>query len=75
MARVIMQHEEIEAFKRSWPCNGLPELTTIEFEFDSNRNLVDIDAYGEDTLWCDSREFDGPALLALSQDAQAKLKF
>ncbi len=60
---VRVSAREVEAFKRTWPCSGLPDCS-ITFQFDGrNQDLVDI--------WPDSSGFDGPALLALSQDAQA----
>jgi len=65
--------DEINTFKSQWPCHGLPDnLETITFDFDCG-DLVDIDARDDHGRWLDSAEFDGPALLALSQDAQAKL--
>lgn len=60
-SRVTVTRKEVEAFKDSWPCSGLPDKA-ITFEFDKKGNLVGIQP--------DSSEFDGPALLALSQDAQ-----
>jgi hypothetical protein len=62
------KHESIEAFKRSWPCSGIPALESISFDFDGS-DLVEIIAIDEDSEYIDSAEFDGPALLALSQDA------
>jgi hypothetical protein len=67
--RVTLNSQQIQAFKNTWPCNGIPELSQITFEFSSNGDLVDIDAY-QDSKYVDSAEFDGPALLALSHDAQ-----
>lgn len=55
---------DVEAFKRSYPCSGLPNMA-IAFQFDArNGDLVDI--------YCrrDTHTFDGPGLVALSQDAQ-----
>ena len=60
---VSVSRAEVEAFKRSFPCSGLPDKA-ITFQFDHrNGDLVDI--------WPDSSRFDGSGLLALSQDAQA----
>jgi hypothetical protein len=60
--QVMMSRKDVDAFKTSYPCSGLPSRA-ITFEFDSrNGDLVDI--------FPDSARFDGPALLALSQDAQ-----
>ena len=64
--------EEIESFKDQWPCNGLPELESITFEYDSRGDLVDILAIDINGRAVDIADFDGPALLALSQDAQRK---
>ena len=53
---------DVEAFKRSYPCSGLPNRA-ISFQYDKrNGDLVDITP--------ESSGFDGPGLLALSQDCQ-----
>lgn len=68
-----IRYDALATFKRSWPCHGLPDsLHSISFEFASNGDLIDIAAYDDNQKRLDSAEFDGPALLALSQDA-AKL--
>lgn len=54
---VIVSRAEVQAFRRRWPCSGLPDRK-IAFEFDTDWNLVDI-----------STDYDGPDILALSQDA------
>lgn len=60
---VRVSANDVYAFKRRWPGSGLPDRA-IRFQFDkSNGDLVDISP--------DSSAFDGPDLLALSQDAQA----
>ncbi len=60
---VSVSAAEVENFKSTWPCSGLPGHA-IWFQFDKrNGDLVDIKP--------DSNNFDGPALLALSNDAQA----
>ena len=52
----------VEAFNDSWPCSRLPEKA-ISFQFDKrNGDLVNIRP--------DSSRFDGPELVALSEDAQ-----
>ena len=72
--RVTLNHAEISAFKRSLPCSGIPELNSITFEYESNGDLCDIEAYDSDGAALDSETFDGAGLLALSQDAQPKLR-
>lgn len=62
---VAVSANDVREFNRVYPCSPIPEIG-IKFEFDSRGNLVDI--ITEDGR--DSEEFDGPALLALSQDAQ-----
>lgn len=68
---VTIHYQAIESWKRGWPCNHIPELDSITFEYASNGDLVDITAL-VDGEYVDSSEFDGPALLALSQDCQDK---
>jgi len=66
-----LRYDALDKFRRSWPCHGLPdELHSISFQFAANGDIVDIEAHSEDGKPMDSAEFDGPALLALSQDAQ-----
>jgi hypothetical protein len=61
---VSISRQEVEEFKDRWPCSGLPDRA-ISFQFDKrNGDLVDIFPYRYAHL------FDGPAALALSQDAQ-----
>jgi hypothetical protein len=58
--RVTVSGPEVRAFKRTWPCSGLPSRG-VSFTFDTrNGDLVDI---FPDNL-------DGAGAVALSQDAQ-----
>jgi len=73
MRFVLMNCLEIDAFKRKWPCHGFPDnLNNVLFEFADNGDLVNVDAKDDNGKMLDTSDFDGPALLALSQDAQAK---
>ena len=70
MTSFTLRYDQIDQFKGTWPCHGLPDdLHSISFEYASNGDLVDIEAYDSNQLLLDSGDFDGPALLALSQDA------
>jgi len=64
---VTVEACEIEAFRRSWPCSGLPQETSLRVEFADNGDLVDLN-------WsdgCDHWEAEGSgALLALVDDAK-----
>ncbi len=63
--RVSVSEDGIDAFRGQWPASGLYGLRGVTFTFESNGDLVDIDyANGDSDRW------DGPALAALSQDAQ-----
>jgi hypothetical protein len=55
---VRVTRKEVEAFKQKWPCSGLPDKA-ITFTF-VNGDLVDVEPFN----------VDGPAAVALSQDAQ-----
>lgn len=60
---VTVSRAEVDAFKRQYPCSGLPSRA-LWFQFDKrNGDIVELSPGSE--------RFDGPALLALSQDAQA----
>lgn len=57
---VSVSRSEVISFKSKWPCSGLPDRAHW-FQFDRrNGDLVDLTP----------NRHDGPALLALSQDAQ-----
>lgn len=59
---VMLSTHDVDVFKRSYPCSGIPSRP-ISFQFDKrNGDLVDVTP--------DSGAFDGPGLVALSQDAQ-----
>jgi hypothetical protein len=60
--RVTFSKKYVEDFKRRWPASGLPSKS-LWFEMDHEGNLVDIGPG-------DTEKFDGPALLALSEDAK-----
>lgn len=62
---VSVSQSEVETFKDNWPCSYLPDRA-VTFQFDKrNGDLVDIWPYRVAHL------FDGPAALALAEDAQA----
>jgi len=72
MPLVMMKPDDVAEFNSRWPGSKLDENLYYFFEFDSEGNLVD--------LWCqksprkgarrlDTEKYDGPELLALSQDA------
>jgi len=63
---VSVSESDVRSFCRSWPASGLSGLRGVTFEFDRGGDLVDI-TYRNGT----SDRWDGPALLALSHDAQA----
>jgi len=66
--RVAVSEHDIQRFCNRWPASGLRGLKGVTFEFDRKGDLVDIHyANGNSERW------DGPALSALSQDAQAYL--
>ena len=69
--RVKVSAHEVAQFKSQWPCSGLPDDTSFTFEFDTNGDLVDLYARRINGFSYDTHECDGPALVALSQDAQA----
>jgi hypothetical protein len=70
--QVTLNRHEIAAFKRTFPCSGLPDLLSITFDYEANGDLCGITAVDEDGSWIDSADFDGAGLLALSQDCQPK---
>lgn len=69
-----ISRREIESLKERWPCHRLPDnLWSLWFSFDSNGDLVDIVAKARNGRTLDIATFDGPALVALSEDAQRKV--
>lgn len=70
-----MNRREIDAFKTTWPCHGLPDnLHSITCEFETNGDLADLTCRARNGRILDTQRFDGPALLALVNDCQAKGK-
>ncbi len=68
---------EVSDFKHSYPASGLPNDHDFYFEFASNGDLVDLWAQPGGTKMTPigrnhkgTERWDGPALVALSQDAQ-----
>lgn len=64
---VAMGRNDVAKFRSSWPASGLDRLRSVKFEYDSRGDLVDIHCNKKHGS-CE--RFDGPALNALSQDAQ-----
>lgn len=73
--QVTIPAAKISEFCRQWPCHGFPDsLGSITFEFDKrNGDLVDIIALDDEGNIVDSAAFDGPALVALAEDAKRTL--
>lgn len=67
--RVHLSVQDIANFCRNWPASNLRGLSGVNFEFARNGDLVDIE-YRNGS----SEDWDGPALVALSQDAQQHAK-
>ena len=66
---VTVEACEIEAFRKRWPCSGLPEETSFRVEFAENGDLVDL----EWSDGCDHWESEtSGALLALVDDAKGR---
>ena len=62
--KVICTRADVASFNRNWPCSTLRDRS-YWFEFDPcNGDLIDTDCPEHD---------DGPAALAISQDARAWL--
>lgn len=59
--KVRVSKEGVAAFNATWPCSTLRATRAYWFEFDSRGDLVDTDVPEQD---------DGPALLAMSEDAK-----
>ena len=64
--RVACNARDVGDFTDQWPCSGLRELRGVTFAFEPSGDLVDV--------WYtngNSERWDGPALAALAEDAQA----
>lgn len=63
--------EEIETFKRSWPCHGFPDsLNCIIAWFDGKGDLVLLEAFDNKGHIIETESFDGSALAAIVSDIQ-----
>lgn len=67
--RIFVNESQVSAFRQSWPCSGLPDDSSITFEFATNGNLLDVEFGNGEEVW----KYDSSALVALSQDAQNRL--
>lgn len=73
MTTVTLYRDDLDKFCAQWPCHGIPAtLASITFEFADNGDLVDIVAKSRNGRTVDTAKFDGPALAALAEDAQAQ---
>lgn len=67
---VSVDKDDVVAFMRSWPCSGLDADASYRFVFSaSNGDLVDLTVTRGDGHVDTTESEDGPALLALSEDA------
>lgn len=67
---VTVSPEEVHAFASTWPCSGLNTDLGFVFEFSaSNGDLVDLNEIRDGRAFPHDDEGDGPALVALSDDA------
>lgn len=63
----------LDAFRAEWPCHGFPDtLACVVAHFDARGDLVELEAFSPDGNPLDTATFDGPALLALVADIQAR---
>src|SRR6478736_1671478 len=70
MPSITLKRAYIEAFKAKWPAHGLPSsLNQLYCSFDHNGDIVEIQGWTARGNTLDTRDFDGPALLALTCDA------
>lgn len=63
--RVALNEDDIDRFNDEWPCSNLRGLRGVTFGYDARGDLVDI--------WYrngNAERWDGPELVALSEDAQ-----
>ena len=66
---------ELRQFKSTWPCNGIDDrVNSLHFQWNSSGDLVDLVAqYRNGRRINDAALYDGPAMVALSLDCQAKM--
>jgi hypothetical protein len=69
---ILVTSGAIARFKGQWPCSGLPDDMGVIFTYDHYGNLCGIDWFDAETGIdvSEPENADGPALVALSQDAQ-----
>jgi hypothetical protein len=64
---IKITEDEIAEFRRTWPASGLHDLTGVWVQFDEDGQVLDI-VYANGT----SEDWDGPALVALLDDARGR---
>lgn len=69
-----VSRDELQRFKSTWPCSGITDrVWSIGFDWDSNGDLVDVRAKARNGRQLGPDDYDGPAVVALSLDCQAKM--
>lgn len=67
---VTFNRDETAAFCDRWPCHGLPADFSATFHFDARGDLVGYQLRRPNGRTIAHGKHDGPALLALSEDAR-----
>ena len=73
MIAITIQRETIQAFKRQWPCNGIPaNADIINCVFDKDGSLVDLELIdaGDNVIPGELYQDAGASLSALMDDAK-----
>jgi len=70
---ITIERAAIDRLKSSWPCNGISDrVNLIVAAFADNGDLIDLEVCDDADVMLDldAELYDGPAMLALLEDAQ-----
>jgi len=68
---ITIETTALDRFRASWPCNNLEDVGHVVVCLDDRSgDLVDLTAYDDEQEEIDIETIDGPALLALIDDAE-----
>ncbi len=72
--RCTLWQDTIADFRAAWPCSGIdPRVYRVCPTWDSSGDLVDLGVYYRNGRIVDPALYDGPAMVALINDAQRQM--
>ena len=67
---ITIERSAIDRLISSWPCSGISDRVDLIVAAFDNGDLVDLEVCDDADVMLDAELYDGPAMLALLEDAQ-----